>query len=191
MQIVARLSGKPADFTHIVLVENMLCNESGAVTLPGGKALCLSEGILAEKIQQKAPEEWSLPLNENMLLPDGRRLYIEKVDCAEFVKRAKNDKYLFKSAIDCDIIGKYNVTVRNRRAGDCFVPLGRGVTKTLKKLFNESHIPPEKRGELVMIEHNNRLIWIEGFGAADGFAPSLESKYVCAIRLSKLPFGEI
>ena len=36
-------------------------------------------------------------------------------------------------------------TVRYRREGDTIAPAGRGVTKTLKKLYNEAKIPVERR----------------------------------------------
>ena len=43
---------------------------------------------------------------------------------------------LFHNSVDYGTISD-NATFRNRREGDYFRPAGRGVTKSLKKLFNE------------------------------------------------------
>jgi tRNA(Ile)-lysidine synthase len=50
--------------------------------------------------------------------------------------------------------------VRRRRAGDTFTDPRRGVTKTLKKLFNELKIPREKRDSLTLIAEGSTVLWI-------------------------------
>ena len=50
----------------------------------------------------------------------------------------------------------------NRREGDRFRPAGRGVTKSLKKLFNEAKIPPSKRDDIVILADGDHILWIEG-----------------------------
>lgn len=59
---------------------------------------------------------------------------------------------------------------RSRRAGDTFSSASRGVTKTLKKLFNEAKIPPEERNRLCVLAVNGAVAWVEGFGADAHFA---------------------
>lgn len=60
--------------------------------------------------------------------------------------------------------------VRSRRAGDTFSSASRGVTKTLKKLFNEAKIPPEERSRICVLSVNGAVAWVEGFGADAHFA---------------------
>ena len=60
------------------------------------------------------------------------------------LKNLKNiNKQGFKNAVDCDKI-KGNALVRAKMQGDKFSPVGRNVTKTLKKLFNEAKIPVDE-----------------------------------------------
>jgi tRNA(Ile)-lysidine synthase len=73
-----------------------------------------------------------------------------------------NKQYL-KSTIDCDrIVGK--AIIRSKVAGDKFSPLGRGLTKSLKKLFNEASIPIEDRELLPLICDEEGILWVYGFG---------------------------
>ncbi len=187
MQVGEIISGKPVDFTQLQLLINMLNAGSGAVTLSGGKVVCISNGILCERTQISAVRaEWEVEFKPGTELPDGRCIRVEVLDCAEFVKRNEFDKSLFKFAVDYDIINKseYRCILRNRRNGDRFAPSGRGVTKTLKKLFNESHLGLDRREELVMLECDGRIVWIEEFGAAEGFAPSCSTDKVCIISFA-------
>ena len=63
---------------------------------------------------------------------------------------------------DCDkIVG--NVCVRVRKEGDCISPQGRNGKKTLKKLFNELHIPPEKRYKVPVITDDCGVIGVYGY----------------------------
>ena len=48
-----------------------------------------------------------------------------------------------------------------------FRPAGRGVTKSLKKLFNEAKIPPSKRDDIVILADGDHILWIEGFGPSE------------------------
>ena len=59
--------------------------------------------------------------------------------------------------------------VRNRREGDRFSPAGRGVTKSLKQVFQERGMPPDRRESAVLLEVDGKLIFCEGAGAAEGF----------------------
>lgn len=65
--------------------------------------------------------------------------------------------------IDCDKInGK--IFIRTRRSGDNFTFYNRKVTKTLKKLFNETAVPVEKRSSVPVICDDTGVVWVYGFG---------------------------
>ena len=66
--------------------------------------------------------------------------------------------------IDCDtIIG--NVCIGSRLEGDKITLSRRNCTKTLKKLFNEAHIPTENRNAVAVLRDEKGVLWVEGFGA--------------------------
>ena len=72
----------------------------------------------------------------------------------EFVTKILNiDEFKDKNIdfyCDCDkIVG--NIIIRAKQAGDRIKPAGRNVSKTLKKLFNESAYPIEKRDKKIVV----------------------------------------
>lgn len=73
------------------------------------------------------------------------------------------NKQAFNNLIDCDKIeGK--LKVRSRMPGDRIKLSGRGVTKTLKQLFNEKKIPASKRKFTAIVSDDSGIVWLEGFG---------------------------
>lgn len=69
----------------------------------------------------------------------------------------------------------FNFILRTRNPGDTFRPKGRGVRKKMKTLYQEAGIPAEARGDLILLEQGGEIAWLEGFGAAEGFAAGRET----------------
>lgn len=72
------------------------------------------------------------------------------------------------NVVDCATMDT-NLVLRSRRAGDRFCDPRRGVTKELRKWFNEKKLAPERRGAVPVLACGDRLLWVGGFGA-DAFA---------------------
>ena len=84
--------------------------------------------------------------------------------------------------LDCDKIhGK--VIVRSRREGDKITLASRKCTKTLKKLFNEISMPPEKRNSIAVFLDENGVILVEGAGVAQRVATNKETQNVLKISI--------
>lgn len=78
-----------------------------------------------------------------------------------FLTNCKLLKKNFDFYIDYDkIVG--NMCVRSRCAGDSIEPVGRGCTKSLKKLFNECGIDVEKRSSVPVVCDDNGIIAVKG-----------------------------
>ncbi len=87
-----------------------------------------------------------------------------------------------KNALDCDkICGE--LIFRHRKPGDSIRLLGRNVTKTLKKLFNESDMPAELRERLFVLSDDNGVLWVENFGVDERVLVDENTK--CAIMINK------
>ncbi len=83
---------------------------------------------------------------------------------------------------DCDkIIG--SVTVRKRKAGDTVKPSGRGVTKSMKKLFNEFAFPVEKRDADIIVCDDVGVIGVIGICADERVKVDNSTKRVFSIKL--------
>ena len=78
---------------------------------------------------------------------------------------------------------------RNRREGDKFRPAGRGVTKTLKNLFQENRVPTVLRSKVVLLESGGELIWAEGFGASEKSAVKENTGRVALITIKENGHG--
>ena len=80
-----------------------------------------------------------------------------------------------KNAIDCDKInGK--LTVRTREPSDKIRLLGRGCTKTLKKLMNELKISEELRDVIPVAADNLGVVWVYGIGVDERVAVDKSTK---------------
>ena len=86
--------------------------------------------------------------------------------------------------LDCDKISG-ELIVRSREAGDRMSLAKRGCGKTLKKLFNELSIPPEKRNEIIVIADNNGLVLVEGIGCDKRFSVTKETKRILCIGIER------
>ncbi len=105
----------------------------------------------------------------NVLTEAKKTFIIDVVKAKEFFKLKLNNKGVFKNSINMDIINEDSLIFRNRRPGDIFSPLERGVTKKVKKLFNETRIPLNARNNLSILANFFDLIWIDGIGVSDKY----------------------
>ncbi len=153
---------------HIEAVAEIVREGTGSATV-AGRIQCTAQGNTLSIAAGSDPAsfgEWSVPfIAPKTVLPDGRTLTVVKLTEKELEKCHKFNKLLFNNLINYDTISS-TTSVRNRRNGDTFRPAGRGVTKSLKKLFNEGAVAPSQRGKIVMLESGGEIIWIEGFGVS-------------------------
>ena len=75
--------------------------------------------------------------------------------------------------------------MRSRKEGDSITLSKRKVSKSLKKLFNEKKIPPEKRNKFAVLESDGKLIWAESFGVNAPFEVSDKTKTVAIIKIKE------
>jgi tRNA(Ile)-lysidine synthetase, N-terminal domain/tRNA(Ile)-lysidine synthetase, C-terminal domain len=168
IQSVRGVSSARLSAAHIEAVMEIVRAGSGSVTV-AGRIQCAAQGNTLFIAPQKPTEQWCIPFcAEGTVLPDGRVLSVVKLSRKEFENRLKINNLLFNNAINYDTIFKIT-SVRNRSNGDVFRPAGRGVTKTLKKLFNEAGLEPVLRSKAAMLAVGGTIAWMEGFGASQEF----------------------
>lgn len=81
---------------------------------------------------------------------------------ADFLTNCEQLRKNFDFYCDYDkIIGE--ITIRSREAGDEIAPVGRSVTKSLKKLYNEYHINVEDRDNIPVICDEKGIIGVYGY----------------------------
>lgn len=163
-----RVSRSRLSFDQIRSTEEIIRLGSGSVTVTGNIRCSVSGKVFAvEKQEKKQNIFWSMPLSSGGTeLPDGRRFELRPVDLPNLKNQRKINNFLFNNLINYDTIINTGGVVRNRRPGDVYRPVGRGVTKTLKKLFNEAKIPVKERNGRAVLECGGKIVWVEGFGVS-------------------------
>lgn len=153
---------------HIELILMLIKNNTGAVVLPKGiKVLIENEVLTLEKIKKEKQKKSNIPevpFRGNTVLTGNEEKFIIKVlNKSEF---DKVDKLEFFYVMDYDKIGM-DSKFRTRKAGDKFCKSGRGVTKSVKKLFNELKISQNKRDEVLMLANESQVLWINNVGISE------------------------
>lgn len=104
----------------------------------------------------------------------------------EFVTKILNiDEFKDKNIdfyCDCDkIVG--NIIIRAKQAGDRIKPTGRNVSKTLKKLFNESAYPIEKRDKKIVVCDDFGIVGVIGLCADERVKVDCNTAKILTIKL--------
>ena len=133
-----------------------------------GDYFCFSKGdVFSLEIYTAENEDElsfrSLPISE---VPFGANFGKYFVSVKKYTNNSKKvNQIVLANLIDCDkIIG--TPMLRTRLEGDVFSLPKRNVSKSLKKLFNEAKIPPEKRAFVPIISDDSGIVWIYGFGSS-------------------------
>ncbi len=140
-------NGVQPDYKLISLVDSII-RSGGAVNLGNGVRAVSKQSTL-RFVTDEGTEQFS----EIELKSDTEFIYNKK---QYSVKELNIDKKL---------------VFRTRRAGDFIRLKNRGVSKTIKKLFNELHIPDEKRSAVMLAASGSEVFWIEGYSTCKN-APS-------------------
>ena len=156
------------DFMHIDAVLKIIIAGNGSLTVPGG-IQCAVHGntLFVTPKRVKTITKWEVPLEiPETRLPDGRIFSVRKINYDILKNKNKFNNLSFNNLLNYDTILTIGSLVRSRLNGDVFRPAGRGVTKKVKKLFNEAKIPPLMRDRIAVLECGGKIVWIEGFGAS-------------------------
>ncbi len=93
-------------------------------------------------------------------------------------------KELVLCTIDWDKI-KGDLLLRKRREGDRIILPVRKVGKSLKKLFNELQIPPEKRDSVLILSDDESVVWVENVGTDLKKVPDENTKNFLTISIMR------
>lgn len=153
---------------HLLQVDNIIKN-GGSADLPNKIKVTVERNRLYFGELQTTPEfEIAVDLNtESVETPVGS---------FDFSVLSQKDlqnlnKVVLDNLIDCDkISGK--LVIRNRHEGDKVRFLNRGMTKTLKKLFNEFKIPVSNRSKIAILSDDCGIVWMEHFGVTARCKPT-------------------
>ncbi|MBQ7859981.1 MAG: tRNA lysidine(34) synthetase TilS [Faecalibacterium sp.] len=165
---------------HIANLIECVCTGRGRVRLAGGVWLQAGQGKLwlHREVVEKLPRSTAVfPLAPGEYsFAGGRKLKIEVFSADNFENTPLVHKKDLKNMADYAKISLLYPVLRTRQAGDIFRLAGRGVSKSLKKLYSEEKQPAELRAELPLLAAGQQVLWLWGHGFAEGFAPTSETR---------------
>ena len=153
----------------------------GSMQINGGVTVRVRKGIL--DFPEKAEHINASELFDGASF-GGKTINIKTV----YINETNNLQNFLKQGLeyflDCDKIHG-RVFVRSREAGDKISLKSRNCTKTLKKLFNELEIPPEKRQSIAVLSDDDGVIAVEGVGCDSRVCVSCSTKKVLVLKISE------
>lgn len=173
LQLLAvRAGAEPAE-VHLRALDRLLVS-GGSLSLPGGITAVCSKGTLRWYAEPKAaaccvilpnqPVEWG-----------GRRYVLRVADGEECKRIVKKQKKVFQNAVSCDKIAG-SLCLRSRCEGDKLHPAGRGVGKSLRKLFGEQRIPLGERDAVPILCDDNGIVLVFGVCCDARVAPDEQTE---------------
>ncbi len=142
--------------------------DGGTVQINGGVTVRVRKGVLDFP---KCPDGLGDAFIET------HTFNIDETNYLQLVSNKDLEYYL-----DCDkILGK--IILRSREPGDKITLGARGCSKSLKKLFNELSIPPEKRDSIAVVADDNGLLILEGTGVDKRAAVTKETKRIMTVKI--------
>lgn len=159
-----------------------LLKESGSLQINGGITVRVRRGVLDFPREEEAPEP--VKLENGRADFAGACIETQIININEINNLQNILKQGLEYFLDCDkILG--DVTVRSRAAGDKITLKARGVTKSLKKLFNELAVAPEKRNGIAVFADNGGVILVEGVGCDARAAVTRATEKVMVVKIKR------
>lgn len=148
-----------------------------ALDLPGGFRARLADDDLVFERQRKR-EESAKPYEYTLYIPG--ELYIPEVPCrlyARYVENVETTRFeayhkAGKGAViyvHANQLPSNHLTVRNRRPGDRFWPLGMSSDVKLKDFFIKTKLSKRHRDRVPLVFAGNELVWVTGQRVAEPF----------------------
>ena len=185
---MAKGVGCGIEATHISKIKELMDLTSFSYDLPQSCSFVCRNGecYIAPRVQGERVE-YTFELKEGINTYPGIRGAIA------LTKEPLNDSFsnVYKISIqrsfDFDIINGV-ISARNKKDGDSY-SYG-GITRKLKKLFNDRSIPPEMRAYIPVICDESGILWVPGFGSREDKSKTSSNKIYISL-LSEVENGEI
>lgn len=118
--------------------------------------------ISPQKTRKLVRYQYCLNLGEELFIPE-----IQRSLCINWGKLSQTNygdpRVVF---MDADKV-RFPLTVRNRRVGDCFHPLGLKGRKKLKDFFIDEKIPLGERERIPLLISGKDIVWVVGYRISD------------------------
>ncbi len=179
IKIIERETGVTPEYGALMRVAAIL--GGGACETNGGIRVRVRHGFIEFPQEPERCDEQA-EFENGMAVCCGVEFYSEIINVTNNLQNILKERLEY--FLDYDkIVGK--LTVRCRKEGDKIRLYPSGCTKSLKKLFNEKAVEPEKRNVLPMLADENGIILIPGIGFDCRVKVTAKTERVIKIRVEK------
>ncbi len=164
----------------------------GLVELGTGKSINLPENLIARTSYENLVIEKGLEYKSQDFLYEvvlGHNQFTNlyytfnvEVFHIDRIKEIKMGRYV--KCFDYDKI-KGRLAIRNRRAGDKFIPFGMSGSKKLKDYFIDEKVNKEIRKEIPLLIDDENILWVVGYRTSDLYRLTQETKKVLVVTVNK------
>lgn len=157
-----------------------------------GKTTMLPQNIIVENcygninirihkgITKVDTKQYSLNVNEKNIIHSINKIVEINIKSMLYFDEDKGNEYIVYFDYDT-ITGP--LTLRYRKQGDKFIPLGMKGNKKLKDLFMDLKIPKDKRDEIPLICFGDDIGWVVGYRISEKFKVTKNTKNILQIRI--------
>ena len=184
MTLLKEKSPEQADSKRVLMILDIL-KESGKIQLTKNLFAVCENGVFNIEENEEAFEPWKAQVedfNSFNIKIGSKDISIKEINSNFLLNTQKIHKELLDYSIDCDTI-KGKVYIGSREDGDKISLPRRKCTKTLKKLFNEMHIPAPLRNSVAVLRDSEGILWVEGLGADKRARVTQSTKRLLQINL--------
>ena len=182
---VIKICEKCVDITPEQKFVEKICDllkDAGSLQINGGVTVRVRRGVLGFPQEEANPEP--VKIENGSAAFAGASIETQIININEINNLQNILKQGLEYFLDCDkILG--DVTVRSRAAGDKITLKSRGVTKSLKKLFNELAVAPEKRNGIAVFADDGGVILVEGVGCDARAAVTKATEKVMIVKIKR------
>lgn len=179
LSLLWKKNGMTIDRVKLSLAMQLVRSGNGKLQIAQEKYFRVGGGFLEIVPEFHPADYFEIKIVPGMLtLPSGT---VYNIDYVSHLETNVNKKLLYM-ALDYDKI-KGNLIVRQRKSGDRIRLPQRGVTKTLKKLWNEVALPVEDRSKLGVFCDDFGVVAVEGFGVDERVACGPNTREMLMITL--------
>lgn len=184
-EIIRKFLENNSNDKEIITRKNIL-NTYNLMDSMSGKKIDLGGNIIARKTFDKIViEEKDLDKNKYQVYPLKEGL--NKTPYGDFyvtINGEKREPSMFNIMLDCGKI-KSSLSVRYRKNGDRFVPLGMKGSKKLKDYFIDRKVDSKKRDSIPIVCDEEKILWVVGMDISDEAKIDQETKNILHLEVRK------
>ncbi len=159
---------------------------------PAGRTLCLPQGLTLSteygRLVLTSAQTSSCPLPPleevfNIKIPGETVLPGWQIK-ADILKEPVGNENSFTASFDLDKVGK-ELTVRRRKPGDRFQPLGMSETKKLQDFMVDSKIPRSWRDRVPLVCSPEGILWVVGWRVDDRVKVIKTTKNILRLKFER------